>query len=84
MTRAQDIRKELLLRLYGSRPLALTASYLVRQCGKEDFQVTPAEADAELVFLADQGFLQSIEDPVSGEARWRITSDGVLEYEKSR
>jgi len=82
MTRNQEIRKEVLLQLYGMRPLPLSPFSIARRARRAQFDFTEKEIKAECEFLRGQGLAEAIEDPASGEAKYAITSRGVLEQEK--
>jgi hypothetical protein len=83
MTREQDIRKEVLLQLHAMRPLPASASLISRQAVKSGLDFTPSEVGRECVFLLDQGLVTTVQDPVSGEQKYRITAKGVITHEQS-
>ena len=82
MTRNQEIRKEVLLQLYGLRPLPLSAHAIARRARRAQFDFTEREIEAECEFLRGQGLAGPVVDPASGERKYVITSRGVLEQEK--
>jgi len=82
MTRNQEIRKEVLLQLYGMRPLPLSPFSIARRARRAQFDFTEKEIKAECEFLRGQVLAEAIEDPASGETKYAITSRGVLEQEK--
>ncbi len=82
MTRNQEIRKEVLLQLYGLRPLPLSPFAIARRASRAQYDFTEREIKAECEFLTGQGLAGSVDDPASGETRYVITSRGVLEQEK--
>ena len=84
MTRNQEIRKEVLLQLYGMRPLPLSPYAIARRARRAQFDFSEAEIRAECEFLAGQGLAEVIQDPASGETKYVITSRGVLEQEKGQ
>jgi len=84
MTRNAEIRKEILLQLYGARLVWHSAALITRQARKQGLDYTEAEVRAECEFLADQGIAQSSTDQVSGETKFKISSKGVIEYEKNQ
>jgi hypothetical protein len=81
MTRNQDIRKEVVLQLYGARPLWRTPAGMERAAHKLGLDFTEAEIRAEAEFLVGQHLAATCVDPTSGERRYRITSAGILNYE---
>jgi hypothetical protein len=84
MTREQDIRKEVIFQLYAMRPLLASASLLARQANKAGLDFTPTECGREAAFLVGQGLVEKTDDPVSGEAKYAITSKGIIHYEQNR
>ena len=80
MTRNQEIRKEVLLQLYGIRPLPLSPYAILRRA---QFDFTEREIKAECEFLKHQGLAAPIEDPATGETKYLITARGILEQEQS-
>ena len=82
MTRNQEIRKEILLQLYGMRPVPLSPYSIVRRAQRAQFDFTEREIKAECEFLKGQGLAGVVEDPASGETKYVISSEGVLEQEK--
>jgi hypothetical protein len=82
MTRPQEIRKEILMQLYASRPLAASAALIARQAKKAGLDYGEAEVKAECSFLHGAEYLQTIRDP-SGEMKYAITSQGILSHEES-
>lgn len=82
MTREQSIRHECLLQLYGARPMAITAAHVARVAKRNGDDFLDHECEAELAFLKDQGLAEERTDPGTGETRYRLTSAGVIHYEK--
>lgn len=82
MTREQSIRHECLLQLYGARPHMITADFIARIAKRQGDDFLDLEIEAELVFLKDQNFVEERTDPGTGETRYRLTSAGVIHYEK--
>ena len=80
MTRNHEIRNEVLLQLYGMRPLPLSPFAIARRARRAQFDFTETEIKAECEFLAGQGL--ALEDPASGETKYAITSRGILQQEK--
>jgi len=83
MSRADDIRKEILLQLYAVRPLALSAERLARDARKNDYDYSATEIARELVFLADTGLLVAVASPATTARYHRITAAGVTHYEQN-
>jgi len=83
MTRPQKIRKEILMQLYGARPLALSPSLMWREARKAGLDYTEAEVRAEAAFLHGQDLAQMFTDPVSGETKYAITSKGTMAHENA-
>ena len=82
MTRNHEIRNEVLLQLYGMRPLPLSPYAIVRRARQAQFDFTETEIKAECEFLKGQALAGAVEDPASGETKYVITSRGILEQEK--
>jgi hypothetical protein len=83
MTREQEVRKEIELQLYTARPLALSPATMMRQARKGGLNYTATEMARECDFLVGQGILQPVDDPVSGEQKYAITSKGIVGYERA-
>lgn len=85
MQRAEPIRKEILLQLYGVKPLARSAEQIERECKRQGDDYTKSEIAGEMQFLADEGLL--IEIPASGTGTssklFRIHSNGVRLYQQT-
>ena len=84
MTREQDIRAEILLQLYATRPLRRSAALLARQAVKAGLDFAAAEIVRECAFLVGQGLVAAETDPATGQRRYRIASAGILHYEAGR
>lgn len=84
MTHRQQLRKEVHLQLYGANPLAVPPVFIARTAERAGIACTVQDAIRECEFLAGQGFAERIEDQSSGETRYKITSKGVLEYERNQ
>jgi hypothetical protein len=82
MSRNQEIRKEVLLQLYGMRPLPLSVFAIYRRARRAQFDFSEREILAECEFLKGQGLAGSLVDPASGETKYMITSRGILEQER--
>lgn len=84
MTPEQQLRREILMQLYASRPLKMSASLMARQArqwGLSEWTTKDFVREAE--FLVGQGLVERFVDPISGEVQYRITSNGVLRHEES-
>lgn len=81
MTRAQEIRHEVLLQLYGSQAIAISIEHIRRVCKRAGFDYGETELRDALYFLTGQGFAEKNTDQGTGEVRYRITSKGTLEFE---
>lgn len=81
MTRAQEIRHEVLLQLYGSQVIAISIEHIRRVCKRAGFDYSETELRDALFFLRGQGFAEYIVDEATGEQRYRITSKGTLHFE---
>lgn len=83
MTRPQEIRKEILMQVYASRPLAMGPALIARQARKSGLDYTEAEVRAECAFLHGTELAQMITDPGTGETRYAITSKGIIYHESN-
>lgn len=81
--RNRDIRAQLLLELYGARPVLVTVTGLHRRLKRAQFDFSPDEIERELSFLVGQQLAQSQTSSVTGENRYGITPAGVIEHEGS-
>lgn len=81
MTRAQEIRHEVLLQLYGSQAIPISVEHIKRVCKRAGFDYLETELRDALFFLKGQNFAEVIADPATGEIRHRITSAGTLHFE---
>ena len=82
MTRENDIRKEILLQLYATRPLALSAERIARDAKKNDYDYSATEVKRELVFLQDKSLVILIPDEIGTANLYRIHALGVTHYEQ--
>jgi len=80
--RNQNIRKEVLLQLYGVRPIAKSAAFLAREAKKMGYDFRETEIVAECAFLEGEELIQK-KPEASGEVRYAITSKGVLAFENA-
>ncbi len=83
MSRADNIRKEILFQLYGCRPLVRQAAGIAREARKQGMDFTEREIKQELSFLADEGLLIRITEPGSTAELYRIHAQGVRTYEQN-
>lgn len=82
MSRPDEIRKEILLQLYGCRPLTRAADRIHRDAKKEGYDYSLFEIKQELTFLSDEGLLIRITEPGTTAAVYRIHANGVRHYEE--
>jgi hypothetical protein len=83
MTRAQAIRHEVLLQLYGAGRLGATASHIGKVCRRAGEDFSDAEIAEALAFHVDQGFAATRRDEGTGVVRHRVTSKGILHWEET-
>ena len=83
MSRENDIRKEILLQAYALRPLAVSAERIQRDARKNGYDYTVAEVKREADFLHGDGQLEVVAERGTTEQKFKITSDGVRNYENS-
>ena len=81
MNRAQEVRHECLLQLYGSKEIAISAAHIRKVARRQGFDYTEQEIRDGLFFLRGQGFCEVVLDRGTGESRHRITSAGMLHWE---
>jgi len=84
MRREEQIRKEILLQLYASRPLALSAERLERDATKEGYDYTKREIARELQFLIDEEVVIRVETAGTAVVLFRIGPAGVRLFEQER
>lgn len=84
MTPEQDIRAEIIFQLYAVRPLAVSAGVMSRQARKQGLMYGDHEMFREALFLCGQKLIEIVEDRMTGEDKFSITSAGVLHYERQR
>lgn len=83
MTRAQEIRHEVLLQLYGSQSIPISKAHIRKVAKRGGFDYSDTEIGDALFFLHGQGMAQPIQDPATGETKYRITSLGTMHYENT-
>jgi hypothetical protein len=83
MTRPQEIRKEIVMQLYASRPLAMSPALITRQARKSGLDYTDNEVRTECAFLHGQELAQMLTDPGTGETRYALTSKGIIYHESN-
>jgi len=81
MKRTEQVRKEILLQLYGSRPIALSAERIERDARKQGYGFTAFEIERELQFLMDEELIAQVELKGSAIRLFRILSAGVKQFE---
>ena len=81
MTRAQEIRHECLLQLYGAQQIPIAPAHVRKVAKRQGFDYTETEIGDALYFLKGQGFAERLTDAATGELRYRITSAGTLQFE---
>lgn len=82
MSRGDSVRKEILLQLYGVRPLTRDADALHREAQKQELDFSREEIKRELAFLADEGLLIEIKEPGCTARRYRLHASGVRLWEE--
>jgi repressor of nif and glnA expression len=82
MTREQEVRHECLLQLYGSKEIPIAAAHIRKVARRQGFDYDEQEIRDALFFLNGQGLCERIEDRATGQVRHRITSAGMLDYER--
>ena len=80
--RTNKIRHEVLLQLYGLRPLPKTHGFIGKEARQGGYDFTDDEIRRELQFLADEGLVIKISEPGTTAALWRIHAAGVRHYEE--
>lgn len=83
MTRVQEIRKEILMQLYASRPIAMSPALIARQARKSGLDYTENEVRAECSFLHGTELAQLLGDMGTGETRYAISSKGIMHHENA-
>jgi len=82
ISEAQGTRREVLMQLYGARPVSMSAANMSRNLQRWGERIDADILAREAAFLAGQGMAIESTDPVSGEKRWTISSAGVIAYEQ--
>ena len=82
MTRSQEIRHECLLQLYGSKEIPISAALIHKIARRQGFDYSMQEIRDALFFLRGQGFCERVADPATGQVLDRITSAGMLQWER--
>lgn len=80
--RLQELRDECLLQLYGSKEIPLSAGHIRKVARRQGFDYAEAEIRSALFFLKGQGMAEEVPDVATGEVKHRITSAGMLHYER--
>ena len=81
MNRSQEIRHECLLQLYGSKEIPISADHIHKVARRQGFDYSQQEIRNGLFFLRGQGLCELLVQTATGEARHRITSAGLIEWE---
>jgi repressor of nif and glnA expression len=81
MTRDHEIRHECLLQLYGSKEIPISAAHICKVARRQGFDYGEQEIRDALFFLRGQGLCEIVRGAATGEARERITSAGMMEWE---
>lgn len=81
MTRAQEIRKEVLLQLKGAGELGRPVERMVKDARNQGYDYTETEIRDALYYLKGFGFVEPIEDAATNAKRHRITAPGIKHYE---
>jgi repressor of nif and glnA expression len=84
MTREQEIRHECLLQLYGSKEIPISAAHIRKVARRQGFDYTERETRDGLFFLLGQGLCEQVRDEATGEVRHRITSKGMMWWEREQ
>lgn len=86
MTRDQRIHRDTLLQLYAVRVFSnpyLSPSMLAREARLQGFDFTESDYRSALRYLQDRQLVESRRDPTTGADTYRITADGIDEYNRS-
>lgn len=83
MTRAQEIRHEVLLQLYGSQSIPISKAHIRKVAKRGGFDYSETEVGDALFFLLGQGLAAKVQDEATGEIKYHITSHGTLQYENT-
>lgn len=83
MKREDQIRKEILMQLYATRPIALTPERIQRDAHKQGYDYSVSEVKREAAFLCDEGLIFKIEEPGTTSIMYRIHASGVRHYEQN-
>ena len=85
MTPEQEMRKEVLMQLYGANPLTLSPAQILREARRGGMEsATSLDVAKALPVLLDGKFCEKEPDPATGETRYRITGQGILHWESIR
>lgn len=83
MTRAQEIRKEVLLQLKGAGELGRPIARIVKDAHNQGFDYTETEIRDAIYYLKGFGFVETSTDPATNASRPRITAQGIAHYENT-
>jgi hypothetical protein len=82
MNRSQEIRHECLLQLYASKEIPLAVGHIRKVASRQGFDYSEPEIRDALFFLRGQGLCEMVQDPATGQVRHRVTSAGILCFER--
>ena len=84
MTRAQEIRDEVLLQLAAAFPEPVPVHRLHRQAKRGGFDYTERELATGAAYLAGltPPLAEEVIDPATNATRWKATSAGVAHHER--
>jgi hypothetical protein len=81
MTRAQEIRHEVLLQLYGKQAIPSTITSVKRASDRARNDYSEHELRDALFFLVSQGYASKQTNPATGEIEYLVTGAGTLFFE---
>ena len=81
MTRAQEIRAEVLLQLDGTRELGRPVEKIVKTARNQGDDYTEAEVRDAIYYLKGFGFVEWMEDTATNAKQPRITAQGIKHRE---
>jgi hypothetical protein len=82
MRTEESIRQEIILQLYASRPLALTAERMSRNARREGDNYSTEEIAREADFVEGEKLAEKVAVPGSTTEAWKLTAAGVRHYEQ--
>jgi len=83
-SRQNSLRAEVLLQLYGARPVMRSAYQIARECKKQGLDFNEQEIKAELAYLAsaDVALAFEVKTALSTEPHFKISGEGIRHYEQ--